>query len=377
MRRLGVVLVLILAGMLVLGVTGVWAQEQEEPIALSIREAVERAWRTSDAIRSAEAAVDKSYEQRKDASEAVERSFIPAPGPEQSALADVTWTGFLKADASWRMAEKDLANMKESVALEVYQKYFAVLSAQAAVYKAEAALVRDRWALQVARAVYWSGCGTRTQLAAAEAKFAGAEKGLAAARESLDKVRLAFNRLVGLQPQEQPVLVEEPVVSPLVVDSLDTEAERAVESSTDIFNLEMLQAMAKWDLDYPWTLDTYGRAVYRTYSVQKYEVDIAGYNLAAAREALKERVRSTYHDIRALEEQEAALAAAVQTLKDGLRVVQAQYKVGLVARDKVREAEANLAEAQADLSSLKCQHAALLATWRYLTGRPVVEFAKS
>ncbi|MEW6772052.1 MAG: hypothetical protein AB1330_11795 [Bacillota bacterium] len=41
--------------------------------------------------------------------------------------------------------------------------------------------------------------------------------------------------------------------------------------------------------------------------------------------------------------------------------------MGLIARDKVRAAEA-----QANLYGLKCQHAALLATWRYLTGRPVV-----
>jgi hypothetical protein len=34
-------------------------------------------------------------------------------------------------------------------------------------------------------------------------------------------------------------------------------------------------------------------------------------------------------------------------------------------------AEAVLAEARADLYSLMCQHAVVLATWRYRTGRPV------
>jgi len=374
MRRLGMVVILVLLGTLLLVVPVAWADGPQDPPKLSLREAVERAWRASDAIRAAGAAVDKAYQQRKDAADVVSRMFIPAPGPEQDPYVDVAWTGLLKADAAWRMAEKDLANKKESVALEVYQKYFAVLSAQAAVYKAEAALARDRWALQVARAVYWSGSGTKTQLAAAEAKVAGAEKGLAAAREAFDKAYVAFNRLVGLQLQERPVLVDEPVTVPLVVYSLDAEAERAVESSVDIFKLERARDMAQWDLDYPWTLDTYGRPVYRTYNVQKYEVEIADYNLAAAREALKERVRSTYHDLRALEEQEAALEAAVRTAQDALRVVKAQYKVGLVARDKVREAEAALAEVQANLYGVRCQHAALLATWRYLTGRPVVAF---
>lgn len=59
--------------------------------------------------------------------------------------------------------------------------------------------------------------------------------------------------------------------------------------------------------------------------MQKHEVDITDYNLAAAREALEERARSTYHDLCALEEQEAALEAAVRTAQDGLWVVQAQY----------------------------------------------------
>jgi outer membrane protein TolC len=59
-----------------------------------------------------------------------------------------------------------------------------------------------------------------------------------------------------------------------------------------------------------------------------------------------------------LENQEIAVEAAVQTAGNCLRVVQAQYRVEPVARDKVREAETDLAEAQANLYSLKCQHAA-------------------
>ncbi|MCL6635946.1 MAG: TolC family protein [Peptococcaceae bacterium] len=309
-----------------------------------------QAWRASDVIRAAQATVDKSYEQRKDAAQVVEAtSFIPAPGPEQSPYADVAWTGLLKADAAWQMAEKDLASKKESVALEVYQKYFTVLSAQAAVYRAEAVLARDRWALQVARAVYWSGSGTKTQLAGAEAKAEGAEKGLAAAREALDKAWVAFNRLIGLQPQERPVLTEEPVTVLLTVYSLDAEVERAVESSTDVFKLQMLRSMAQWDLDYPWTLDTYGRAVYRTYNVQKYEVDIADLNLTSARDALRERVRTTYHDIRALEEQEAALEAAVKTAQDALKVVQAQLRQSIELQ--VRQGILNLGAAAEEVAT--------------------------
>ena len=69
-------------------------------------------------------------------------------------------------------------------------------------------------------------------------------------------------------------------------------------------------------------------------------------------------LKCTYHDLRALEEREAALEAAVETAQDAFRVVEAQYRVGLVARDKLREAEAALAEAQANLYDVKCQHAA-------------------
>ena len=342
----------------------------EDHIRLSLAEAVYRAWKVSDVLRAAEAALEKASEQRKYAGE-LAGSFVPAPGINQSPMADVNWSGLLKADANERMAQRDLENKRESVALDVYQKYFAVLSAQEAVKKAEAAVVRDRWALQVARAVYWSGCGTRTQVAAAEAKVEGTEKGLSAAQEALNKAYVALNRAVGLRPEDRPEINEDPVITPLNVANLEVEIDQAVSRSPDIFKLEILKTMAEWDLYYPWTVDMYGQAVYRNYNVQKHEVDIADLNLASARDALRERVRTTYHDIRALEEQEAALEAAVRTARDGLRVVQAQYKVGLVAKDKVREAEAALAEVQANLKSMKCQHASLLAAWRYLTGQPV------
>lgn len=369
MRRVNWLLILVLSIVTTLSLVDVksWAKE---PVRLSLKEAITQAWKASDAVRLAGATLDKSSEQRKYAGE-LAGSFIPAPGANQSPMTDVNWVGLLKADANEQIAERDLISKRESVALEVYQKYFAVLSAQTAVAKAKAAVARDRTGMQVAWAVYRTGCGTRTQLAMAEAKVEGSEKGLSAAQEALDKAYVALNRLVGLRAEERPEIVEELSVSPLKISSLDVEVDRAVNSSVDIFKLEMLKKMAEWDLNYPLSVDLYGQAVYRNFNVQKHEVNIADLNLASAREALRERVRTTYHDIRALEQQEAALAASVATVSDALRIVQVQHKVGLVARDKVREAEAALADAEASLKSMKCQHASLLATWRYLTGKPV------
>lgn len=351
-------------------VLGVPVANAGEPATLSLETAIAQAWKVSDVLRLAQVTFDKSSEQREDAGEHA-GSFIPAPGYNQSPTADVAWVGLLKASANERIAKRDLENKWESVAFDVYQKYFAVLSAEAGVAKAKAAVARDRFGLQTAWAVYQTGCGTRTQYEAAQAKAEGAEKGLLAAQESLDKAYVSFNRLVGLLPEDRPELIDEPVISPLKVDSLEVEVEKAVNSSVDVFKLQMLKNMAEWDLNYPIAVDAYGNAVYRDYNVQEYEVDISDINIASARDALRERVRTTYHDIRALEQQEAALAASVKTASDALRIVQAQHKVGLVARDKVREAEAALADVQASLESMKCQHASLLATWRYLTGHPV------
>lgn len=346
-----------------------WAKEPATP-ELSLKEAVLMAWSNSEDVKAAELGVEKAEEQRQDASHFVE--MIPASGPSGNPNAAIIWTNFLKADIAWQMAKKDLQQKKDNIVVDVFTKYYTVINCQDKLKKAEVDLGRDEEALRVARAGFRAGTVTGAAVTGAEARAEASRKALEAARAELEKAYISFNKVVGLWPEDRPVLTDALSFTPLEIDSLDAEAARAVENSKDIWKLKQLVAIEQLDVDYPWGIGS-GGVSYKYYDVEKPDVDIAELNVAAAESAIKEKVRTLYQDIRATEEQYNALLAAKQAAEEQLRVARALYDCGMTTLEKLKEAEAGCAEVENNIAGLVYKHAIQVANFNLLTGRPVVK----
>jgi len=333
---------------------------------LTLRKAVELAWERSPEVRAAEAQARKAWEQREEASERVRLlGYIPAPGLNVRPEADACWVGLLMADASWQMAERDLKDKKESLAQQVAQAYYDVIIASQEVEKHRSQALLAERALVVARARYNAGMATRFDLAEPEARLIAAQKALAASQEAQSKAYIALNRLIGLPPEARPEPTDVPrEFSPLVVHSLEAEVSRALDSSAALYKARKAVEMAQWKVDYP-----YATGQHLKYNLATADLEVAHGNLQLAQEQIKEKVRSTYQDIRALEEKIGAQEAQVKLAEEAARLAQIRFEAGAAIKLEVDKAEAALAEAKAQLQSLYCQHAKALAGWRYLTGR--------
>lgn len=346
-----------------------WAKEPATP-QISLKEAVLKAWDNSEGIRAAGYNIDKTKEQRDKMSDYVK--FIPAAGSGLSPELDMLWTNFVKADIGYQTAKKDLEQKKDNVMVDVFTKYYTIIYCQENLNKAEITLERDEKALQMARAQLQAGTATEAVVKGAEAKAEAGRKAVETAKSELEKAYISFNRLVGLWPEDRPILTDALNMTPLEIDNLDTEAARAVTASKDVWKLKQLVQLEQLDVDYPWGVGAAG-ASWKYYKIEKPDVDIAEENVAAAKNTIKETVRTLYHDITADEEQYNALLAAKKAAEEQLRVTKALYDGGMITLDKLKEAESACAEIQNNLSGLAYKHAVQVANFNILTNRPVVQ----
>lgn len=373
-----IMVVSLLAGLLL---PAAWAKDPATP-QLTLKDAIQKALSNSEDVKAQEYAAEKAEEQRKDALDAVD--FIPAP-LSASPKGDIAWSSFLKADYNWQIQKKLLEASKNKVTQAVVQAYYDVIYKSESLKNAQAALARDEKALQVARAVYAAGGipsmgastggippGTRASLLAAEAKAQDSRKAVESAKAELDKAYIAFNRLVGLWPEDRPVLTETLTFAPLKIDSIDAEAERAVESSKEVDIKKKLKDIAQVDVDYPYTIGMSG-LIWQELDITGPEVNIKEQDIAKAENDTRQNLRTLYNDIRSVEEKYAALKDALRAAEEGLRITRALYDVGMTTQDKVAEAEATYTDLRTKLVGLTVQHTVQLAGFCLMTGRPVTD----
>lgn len=349
-----------------------WAGENEIT-ALDLKTAVEMALGNSNDLQSADWAISKAYEQRKDAVDQVR--FIPLAGSSTTPpLAEVAWSNLLKSDLNWQMKKKDLEEKKEQITLEVCKQYVTVSNAQKGVVKAEMAVERDRLALKNARLLLQVGMGSKVSVTNAATQEAISLKTLQAARESLDKAYIGFNGLLGLDVSKRLPLSTTIVYEPLNVE-VDWAflTERAIENSTDIWKLQKAVEMEQVDLDFP-----YGAGMgYRRYDVEKYDVDMTLASLDAAKKGLREQVQMMFHEIAALEEQIDAAKQVVLISQENLRVASVQYQVGMNTAEQVKKAKAALVDAECNLATLINSHYLLKVNFIKLTGESVMQILEN
>ncbi|MGQ9825695.1 MAG: TolC family protein [Desulfotomaculales bacterium] len=329
-----------------------WAKEPATP-ELTLQQAVEMALANSKSVKRAEYDVDRSYEVRQKAADNVK--WFPA-GPisgENAAKAAAAFTGLVQADIGWQSAKKSYEAEKDATAMSVQKAYYEVLKAQEKVRSAELAAKNAEWQYRVLKAKFAAGMAAQTNLVAGEAGLAAAKGALEAAKKALDDTYQQFNLLVGLWPEDRPVLVDRPGFEPLKVDNLDAAVERAVEESPSVW-------LAKQNIDYyKLRLDLYPfNSSSATDPYKAWEIDVSKKELeaASAEEQFRRLVRSIYYAARQVEDSYAAQEQLVATAKENLRVTEVKYQVGMATRAEVADAQAKLADAERSLLEMACQH---------------------
>jgi len=335
-----------------------WAREPATP-EFTLQQAVDRALEHSEAVKKAQYDVDRAYELREFSYDDVK--FVPQDNTA-SPEAEQNYIKFVTSDQNWQSAKKTYDTTKDSVVASVYQAYNAILQAQDNVALLEAQLKSNKEKLRIARIGYRVGTVNQSDLIQAETTAAGTEASLTAARKALDDAYQKFNNLVGLWPNDRPVLIEKPAVTPLVIDNLDTEVQRAIETSPSVFLANMNIDLAKLKENLYFAGDR--SAISEPYEAKEIDIEKANVSLQEAKEKLDKVVRTLYYSILQYEEQYSGKLESKRMAEETLRVTKVKYEVGMATQAEVLAAEVALAQANKDLTDLACSHEMLTVYFR-------------
>lgn len=333
-----------------------FAKEPATP-ELTMQQAVARAIIVSNALKSAKYDIDRGYEVRQFAADKVK--YIPT-GPA-TPEAEMAFQGLLQADLSWQMAKKIYATQEDTIIMAVYQNYYRVKQAQEKVNAAKLAVESADWQYRMTVLGHQVGVASRQILIQARCNLAGAKANMEAGQQSLEDAYQKFNQLVGLWPEDRPVLVDRPAFSLMAVDNLYTETERAIEGSPTVWLTKRNIDLARISLNLYNFADPYRK---EPYEARKIDVNKAEVSFSDIRDQTKKLVRTLFYTIRQLEEQYAGTEESVKVAEESLRVVQVKYRVGMATRAEVVTAEASLSKAEQALLDLTCQHEVLKLTFR-------------
>lgn len=325
-----------------------------EPAApeFSLRQAVEKAKANSKALKLANYDIDRGLLVRDRAADKVE--YTPAgPSPEAAAKA---FTGLVQADLSWQMAKRSLKAEEDTVEMKACQVYNGLLQALEKVRVAEAQLKDAEWQHRMAVVSHRVGVLNKMGLVQAEAALTSARTGLEAARSSRNDAYQRFNQLVGLWPEDRPVLTERPEFKVIEMKSIDTEVSRVLDESPSIWLAQRKVDLAKITLD---LYDFTNNAQVDPYDAKEIDVEKAEVSAADSKEQMRKLVRTLYYTVRQLEDQYAGARENLKLAEEALRVVRVKFDVGMATQKEVLAAEAALARAEQLMLDLSCQHEVL------------------
>jgi outer membrane protein TolC len=204
------------------------------------------------------------------------------------------------------------------------------------------------------------------ELVAAEVQFNGAKANVEIARNDLTKAYISFNQKVGLKPEDKPVLSEPAVFEPLVIQNLEHEVSRVLETSPKVWLAKEMVRMQKILADM-----TMYTGAYTPYKARKISVEQAELDYMNAKDLFKEITRSLYYTVIDLEEGYKAAQEGLRLAEENLRVKKLRFEVGMTTKSEVTAAELDVANAQNNLNDLAYQHAYLKLAfekpWAYIS----------
>ena len=337
-----------------------WASEPATP-EMTVNDAIQRALTHSNSIKKAAKSVDLTDYVREYKADRL--NYMPTEPPGMPAV-EATWADLLTANLNWRMAEKSLTAEEDKVALDACNKYWSIQQAIGNVETAKLSLKQAELDWQKASAYNKAGLTSMETLLGAEAQLSAAKAALKDAQNNLDKAYADFNQLIGLRPEDRPVLTDEIVFAPLEETNLNFIVATVIENSPTVW-------LAQQKVELQKTLENlmFYTGEYVTYKQRKTEVEQARLDAASAEDAVETLTRALYYSVRTLEENYPAAEQAVKVAEENLRVTELKYQVGMAIKADVVASEASLAQARQKLLDLKKNHAylklALTKPWAY------------
>jgi outer membrane protein len=261
------------------------------------------------------------------------------PSGNTSSSTEGEFNTLVAANLSWQQAQLTQQDDQDTVTYQVYTDYFTILQDEATLAAAQQSFTLTDLQQRVMNLNYQVGGASQQQVVQENQSYAAAQASLATDQANLTTDYQKFNQLVGLAPDDRPVLTDQPSFAPLVIGSLDAEVSRVLASdlnvlgdqNTVIEQKEGLTVVSQDPAANAASADTLGEAQQ---------------NLVNEQDSVSQWERNTYYSIQNLESNQDSLQQALTTAQNNLAMTQVEYNVGMDTEIDLQTAQTNLTAAQ-------------------------------
>lgn len=342
----------------------------EEGTKITYDQAVEKALANSLALKSIEESIKVSEELQETARDAVTTQRPSAEDYTNEAAIFVaeavhinSLLGLIQADYGVEAAKYKKEIQEGVIKYQVKSSFDSIQNLKKDAELLNKSLETSKIQLEITKKKADLGLESDYNKTKEEQDYDKQQKKLEALKKSLDIEYIKLNRLMGVNEKETPALDYTAEYAPkdMSETELDSYIARALVKDPSI----ILRGEAVRQAEYSLQLYTLGSAG-DSYEIRKSKLNQAKLEETQAKNNLRDKIRTTYNQIKQLEEQYNIDALALNQAKKQYDVLKTQYNLGMVIEVNLKQAELGILSAQAAQEKTAVQHAQLI----YLLNNP-------
>lgn len=339
----------------------------EEGETVSYEEAVEKAMKNNLSIKIIEEDITIAREKQEDAHNLVifHRPFVEDyTAPEAYFTAETvhlnTLLAMIQADYGAQAAKYQKQIQEGVIKYQVKALFDSIVNLKKDLELSNKALEITKINLESTNQKAALGLESEYNKIKTEQDYEKQQKQLEALKKSLDNEYIKLNRLMGIDVKARNPLEYVLQYTPLEEISLDSYIERSIEKDPIIKLKEQAVAQAEYSLHiYPSTgLDNF--------TVRESQLKQARMEAVQVKNNLRDKLHTTYNQIKQLEEQYQIDTVNLQQAKEQYNILKTQYDLGMVIELNLKQAELAILSAQVAQEKTAVQHAQLV----YLFNNP-------
>lgn len=347
---------LILAFFLAVALTpSTYAQDKPDDVNLTLNKTVEMALKQSNSIKQIEYDIERGEESRKFIAERL--PYLPG-GPGDPGTSNA-YTALIATDMGLQMTKKSKGLEVDRITLNVFNAYYGVITAQSNLELAKLQLDKAKKDWQVALLSYDTGVISKTQLKLAESGNKTTNTSYELAQKEVDRAYQNLNSIIGLKPQDRPVLNDNVEFTPIEIDNLDNTIVRIMDGNPALWLAEQQVKLENIELN----LYDFTNPSREPYKAKQIDIQKAELSAADKKKQMRDGLYSLYQNIMQLEDNYKMVAQGLRVAEEDFQLKKLQYEVGMLSKQDYLAAELALCKAENNFNQIIYQHEALKQTF--------------
>ena len=254
-------------------------------------------------------------------------------------------------DVNIEMSKKQIEITKENLALEVRNAMNEVNILLNEQVLLELEIENTRINFEMAKTKAARGMISRYDLEKEQDTFNQKMKEKDLFGKTVENAYMKLNSLMGISQKDRYDLEEDITYEPIGEVDIDYLVVKVISESPTIWSQEKKIELATLDLDL-YVFNAGGDS----YAAKKIDLQLEKNNLASQKLNLEQSIRATYNQIQQLEKNYELLEANFKSAERSLGLARAQYKLGMVAKNQLKQGELGVIQTKHEIGKKVVEH---------------------